>query len=214
MLGAAYGLLTMNPSVHFALAALGILPFWFPAWHPVDRIYNHLIHQIWVGTRLPPNPLQRRIACFIGGSVNIGIGASFLARSTTVAYVFGFILVPLKLVVISTHFCVASWMYEGILRLLGMWSPPLSGTQARKLISEGARLIDVREPDEFAESHLPEAVNMPLGNLDQNIDSLRQTPIVLYCASGMRSQSGYNRLKKLDIDVHNLGAMSKYGDDS
>ena len=110
MLGAAYGLTTGNPNIHFALAALCILPFWFPAWHPLDRIYNHLIRPIWNGTPLPPNPLQRRIACVIGGSINIGIGVSFLSGSAILAYILGFILVPLQIIVISTHFCVASWL--------------------------------------------------------------------------------------------------------
>jgi len=172
MLGAAYGLVTMNANVHFALGALGILPFWYPAWHPVDRIYNHVVRPIWNGTRLPPNPFQRRIACLIGGSMNIGIGISFLTGSITAAYILGFILVPLQLIVISTHFCVASWMYERFLRLIGRWSPPLSGEEARKLIAAGAQLIDVREPDEFA------------------------------------------KLKKHNPNVYNLGAMSRYGDNS
>jgi rhodanese-related sulfurtransferase len=212
MLGAAYGLTTGNPNIHFALAALCILPFWFPAWHPLDRIYNHLIRPIWNGTPLPPNPLQRRIACVIGGSINIGIGVSFLSGSAILAYILGFILVPLQIIVISTHFCVASWLYEGVLRLIGKWSPPVSAEKARNVVAAGGRLIDVREPDEFSVDHLPDAINIPLDSLDQNLDTLRETPAVLYCASGLRSQAAYTRLKQRGIDVHNLGAMSRYGD--
>jgi hypothetical protein len=108
MIGALYGLWTQQPMVHFVLAALGILPFWAPAWHPLDRLYNHVLRPLWGGVRLPPNPLPRRIACVAGGSMNVGIGLAFLNGAPVVAYVFGAILVPLQLIVISTHFCVAS----------------------------------------------------------------------------------------------------------
>ena len=210
MAGAAYGLATQNANVHFFLAALGILPFWFPAWHPLDRFYNHVLRPMWGGVKLPPNPFQRRIACFMGGSMNIGIGLGFLWGNTTVAYGFGFVLVPLQLIVISTHFCVASWMFEGAMRLFGQWTPPITGEQAQKLIGEGALLVDVRDPDEFAHGHLPDAVNVPLDSVDERAATFGQQPIVLYCASGLRSQSAYARLKKGGLDVHNLGAMTRY----
>ena len=38
MVGSAYGLLTWNPYVLFGLALLGIVPFWFPDKHPLDRV--------------------------------------------------------------------------------------------------------------------------------------------------------------------------------
>ncbi len=212
MAGAAYGLATGNPIVHYLLAALGILPFWFPAWHPIDRVYNHLLRPLWGGVRLPPNPLQRRIACLMGGSMNIGIGLGFQTGYTAVAYGFGIILVPLQLIVISTHFCVASWMFEGLMRLLGRWTPPISGDQAKELVREGAQLVDVRDPDEFASGHLPDAINLPLDTIGGHLDTLRQKPAILYCLSGLRSQAAYAQLKKHDLVIHNLGAMDRYGD--
>lgn len=210
MLGAAYGLYTQNPTVHFVLAALGILPFWFPAWHPVDRIYNHLLRPIWNGVKLPPNPLQRRIACLIGGSMNIGIGLGFMTGNNILAYTFGFILVPLQLIVISTHFCVASWMFEGAMRVVGKWTPPISGEEAKDLVANGALLVDVRDPDEFAHGHLDGAVNVPLDTIPDRIEELEQRPIILYCASGLRSQSAHSQLKTRGLDVHNMGAMTRY----
>ena len=212
MAGAAYGLATGNPIVHYLLAALGILPFWFPAWHPIDRVYNHLLRPLWGGVRLPPNPLQRRIACLMGGSMNIGIGLGFQTGYTAVAYGFGFILVPLQLIVISTHFCVASWMFEGLMRLLGRWTPPISGERAKELVRDGAQLVDVREPEEFGSGHLPDAINLPLDTIGGHLDTLRQKPAILYCLSGLRSQAAYAQLKKHDLVIHNLGAMDRYGD--
>ncbi|MBT6145508.1 MAG: DUF4395 family protein [Gemmatimonadetes bacterium] len=213
MVGALYGLAMQWPAVHFTMAALGILPFWAPAWHPVDRLYNHLLRPLWGGTRLPPNPLPRRIACAAGGSMNLAIGIAFLNGATTLAYVFGAMLVVLQLIVITTHFCVASWLYEGALRMVGGWARPISADEAKSLVAAGARLIDVREPDEFARGHLPGASNIPVDAIEQHVDDLRGAQVVLYCQSGMRSQRAWQVLtQRCGLEeIHNLGAMSRWG---
>ena len=64
----------------------------------------------------------------------------------------------------------------------------------------GVPVIDVREPDEFAEGHIPGAVNIPRGLLEFEVDghpavayrtaeelSHRERPVILYCLSGGRS---------------------------
>ena len=210
MLGAAYGLATQNATLHFVMAALGIVPFWFPAWHPVDRFYNHIISPMWGGMKLPPNPLQRRIACVIGGSMNLVVGIAFSIGQPTVAYVFGFILVPLQIVVISTHVCVASWIIEAGMRLTGSWSAPMDVSDAMKLVEGGACLVDVRDPDEFANGHLPNAVNIPVHSIGERSAEFMGKPVVLYCASGLRSQTAWKQLKSLGADVHNLGSFDRY----
>ena len=211
MLLAVYGLGSQQPWVHFSLAALGILPFWAPTWHPFDRLYNHVLRPIWSGVELPPNPLPRRIACFMGGAMNIGIGVAFVAGNVPVAYGFGVVLIALQLIVISTHFCVASWMYQGLLRLMGRWSPTVSVERAKQILEAGGRLIDVREPDEFARGHLPGALNLPLDRLEERVDELKAGPVVLCCQSGLRSQRATQLLEQQGIDeVFNLGAMSRW----
>ena len=50
----------------------------------------------------------------------------------------------------------------------------------------GARIIDVREPEEFAGGHLPGAVNIPLADLTLTLE-LNTSPLVVVCASGGRS---------------------------
>jgi rhodanese-related sulfurtransferase len=207
---ALLGLATRQPAIHFGLAALGILPFWFPAAHPVDLFYNHVLRPIWRGVTLPPNPLPRRIACFMGGSMNLGIGFAFVAGNVPLAYVLGGVLVVLQLIVITTHFCMASWMYETLLRAVGVWVPVVPIDEARRLLASGGELIDVREPDEFARSHLPEASNAPLAGVVDSLEPLRDRPLLLYCVSGLRSQRAVQMLRRAGFEqAHNLGAMAR-----
>lgn len=211
MLGAIYALLTQQPALHFALAALGIVPFWFPAWHPLDRFYNHALRPMWGGVELPPNPLPRRIACAMGGAMNIGIGASFVAGSVFWAYVFAGILIPLQLIVITSHFCVASWMYEGLLRLLGKWQPTISLEEAKDLLEHGALLVDVRTPAEYAKSHIRDALNFPVDELTEHLEELRGKTAVLYCRSGARCQQAVQVLKKnCEGSFHIFGAEADW----
>lgn len=52
------------------------------------------------------------------------------------------------------------------------------------------QVIDVREPWEFAQGHVPGAQLMPLGGLGGRIGALDpQTPVAIICATGSRSQS-------------------------
>lgn len=213
---ALVGLATQQAWIHFALAALGILPFWLPAWHPLDRLYNHLLRPLWKGVLLPSNPLPRRIACMMGGAMNIGIGAAFTTGNVPLAYGFGAVLIALQLIVITTHFCVASWMYEGLLRLTGRWAPLVSPERAHELVEVGAQLVDVREPDEFARGHLSGAVNLPLSQLEQRVADLAGGAVVLlYCQSGLRSQRALRCFKRAKQsqdpgEIYNLGAMSRW----
>jgi molybdopterin/thiamine biosynthesis adenylyltransferase/rhodanese-related sulfurtransferase len=62
--------------------------------------------------------------------------------------------------------------------------------------SERPLLLDVREPYEVAITALPEAVNIPLGELDARIGELdRDRPLVVYCHLGVRSATALARLE-------------------
>jgi len=57
-------------------------------------------------------------------------------------------------------------------------------------LSDAPLFLDVREPDEWQEGHLPGAYHIPRGNLESRIEALvpdREHEIVIYCASGARS---------------------------
>jgi molybdopterin/thiamine biosynthesis adenylyltransferase/rhodanese-related sulfurtransferase len=62
--------------------------------------------------------------------------------------------------------------------------------EVRAQLNNGALLVDVRENEEFAASHIPGAKHVPRGYLESRIEGVapdRSQHLVLYCASGNRS---------------------------
>lgn len=68
-------------------------------------------------------------------------------------------------------------------------------------------LVDVRETDEYAEGHLPNAINIPLSTFQMRFGEItHDKPIVLVCARGGRSamaadfmvSQGYENLYNLE----------------
>jgi phage shock protein E len=89
----------------------------------------------------------------------------------------------------------------------------ISGGAARKLVQSGARLVDVRSPDEFAAGHIPGAINIPVQQLEARMHELepKDGTVVLYCRSGRRSGDAARKLKGAGfVLVHDLGAMSRW----
>jgi phage shock protein E len=100
-----------------------------------------------------------------------------------------------------------------VLKLASGRRGDLRGEEARKLVAEGARLLDVRTVGEFSAGHLPGALNIPLGELERRLDSLgaKDHPIVAYCQSGQRSGLAKRLLVTNGFTaVHDLGAMSSW----
>ncbi len=65
---------------------------------------------------------------------------------------------------------------------------------------EDAHVVDVREAEEFAAGHLPEARNIPTGKLADRIaeiEKYKDKPLIVCCASGVRSAKACSELKKL-----------------
>jgi molybdopterin/thiamine biosynthesis adenylyltransferase/rhodanese-related sulfurtransferase len=63
-----------------------------------------------------------------------------------------------------------------------------------------ATFLDVREQDEFAQGIIPGAVFIPRGHLESNIENKitdRNRPVVIYCASGVRSVFAAKTLQEL-----------------
>lgn len=88
----------------------------------------------------------------------------------------------------------------------------LAPAEAKRLVSEGALLVDVRSPSEFSAGHLQGAKNIPVGDLQRRAGELsKDRDVIVYCASGMRSASALRTLKSLGFQrVHDLGSMSRW----
>lgn len=65
----------------------------------------------------------------------------------------------------------------------------------------GAFMLDVRQPDEWQEKHIPGATLIPLDYLADNLDKLPQDQeIVIYCRSGNRSLQALEILQQAGFD--------------
>ena len=67
--------------------------------------------------------------------------------------------------------------------------------------AKNATIVDVRTPDEFAGQHIPGAINIPLDEVAQRINELKELPkpIIAYCRSGNRSGMAVAILKQNGI---------------
>jgi rhodanese-related sulfurtransferase len=87
-------------------------------------------------------------------------------------------------------FAGAMFLFVGLPMLRN--ASPSRKKQLREMAEGGAMLIDVRSETEHASGHIFGSFNIPLQTLASKIGTLPQDktlPIIVYCASGMRSGS-------------------------
>lgn len=69
----------------------------------------------------------------------------------------------------------------------------------------GRALVDVRQPDEYVEGHVPGAVLVPLGDVTARVDELRTlAPFDVICRSGSRSYRAAEYLESVGIKATNV----------
>jgi rhodanese-related sulfurtransferase len=91
----------------------------------------------------------------------------------------------------------------GFLKLVGEVVPrvrEVSVTEARERIQHGARLIDVREDNEWEASHAAGAEHMGRGIIERDIEKAvpeKDAELVLYCGGGYRSALAADNLQKM-----------------
>ena len=86
----------------------------------------------------------------------------------------------------------------------------ISTAELREALAQGARLIDVREADEYAEAHISGAELMPLSTLPTSIASVGWGPVYVICKSGGRSAMACELMASVGIEATNVsgGMMS------
>ena len=79
---------------------------------------------------------------------------------------------------------------------------------AAEMVKNGGVVIDVRTPEEFRGGHFSGSLNMPLMELPDRIDELKEmnAPLILCCASGNRSGQAERFLKSAGINCINGGS--------
>lgn len=86
----------------------------------------------------------------------------------------------------------------------------IDATEAETLIADGATILDVREPAEFATGFMPNAINLPRGILEFAIGSHpiakdKNATYVVYCRTTNRAIMATESLKKIGYNnVHAL----------
>ena len=74
---------------------------------------------------------------------------------------------------------------------------------ARALIGDRVPVLDVREPVEVAQGMIEGAIHIPLGQVADRIQSefpQKSTPVLIYCAAGMRSYAAAEIMQALGYD--------------
>jgi len=103
-----------------------------------------------------------------------------------------------NLVLVSAFFIILFLLIRSYIVPAGAKS--VTASEAVRLINHNnALVLDVRTQEEFAKSHILNAINIPMGLLDSRISEIqdRKTdPVILVCQSGSRSMQSARTMKK------------------
>lgn len=88
----------------------------------------------------------------------------------------------------------------------------VSAAEAKKLVDQGALLVDVREQVEWISGHAAAATHVPLGYILQSLGNFpRDEKVVVVCRSGNRSMHAVVAMREAGIDAYNLaGGMNAW----
>ena len=81
----------------------------------------------------------------------------------------------------------------------------ISAEEARKLVADGAQLVDVRAEHEWEAGRIAGATHLPLAELAERAGELdKDRPVVLYCRGGNRSTMAAEALAEAGFDAAKL----------
>ncbi len=79
---------------------------------------------------------------------------------------------------------------------------------------ESILLIDVRTPEEFAQSHIPNSISIPLNRIEADIGKVAQdknAEMIVYCLSGRRAAAACSQLTAMGYrNVSNMGGIQSW----
>ena len=101
---------------------------------------------------------------------------------------------------------MAGFVAGGLLR----GDHPQTDWEALAAMADKPVLLDVRTPQEFADGHIPDAVNIPVDDLRGRLAELpKDRPVVAYCQVGQRGYLATRILTQAGFAVSNLGGGYK-----
>lgn len=88
---------------------------------------------------------------------------------------------------------------------MGEETREVSRDEARKLVEDGAQLVDVRADHEWEAGRIAGATHLPLAELAERTDEIdKDRPVVLYCRGGTRSTMATDALAEAGFDASKL----------
>jgi phage shock protein E len=80
----------------------------------------------------------------------------------------------------------------------------------KKLVNEGAVIVDVRTKGEYQAGHIEGSKNIPLDGVKTQVQQLKKSgkPVITVCRSGNRSAMAKSILSSAGIEVYNGGAWT------
>ena len=129
-----------------------------------------------------------------------------------IEFILNHYLLSLALAVVT--FLLIQDLIESALNKFKSLSPLLAVV---KMNDNNAVILDVREPHEFVKGAIENAINIPLGKLESQLDSFiehKDHPIIVVCHTGTRSVPACKTLIKAGFsDVYNIiGGMQSWED--
>jgi len=75
----------------------------------------------------------------------------------------------------------------------------ISPREAQTRLAQGAKMIDIRDADEYLYEHIPEAHLVPLPTLEHGVlpENLRAGQVIFHCQSGKRTQNAATKLSAI-----------------
>ncbi len=88
--------------------------------------------------------------------------------------------------------------------------------EAKEMIdTQEVIILDVREQDEYDDGHIPDAVLLPVGTIDEDtaaeVISRKDSVVLVYCRSGNRSKTASSTLAELGYtNVYEFGGINTW----
>ena len=110
MIGALIGTVGTSPLLLVLLAVVAAAGIFLPT-APLDLLYNMTVRHLYKSDPLPATTQPRRFACLLATLCLLAAAAGFWWGAPAVGYLFGGLMVGTPLILVSTGFCVPSFLY-------------------------------------------------------------------------------------------------------